>query len=142
VRNFVAPSAEELAHVGSDLPERAKVAELVEAMVEIDQHWDHLKAFREAGYKVTPALADIDPPHEALQLAEGFRELLMLDQTRAKGEDFFRRMEAIERQVTKLPGALRGIGRDISPESRKELEGLFVAVGKSCSSCHARYRDN
>src|SRR5262249_47565507 len=94
VRGFVPPSDEELSRVDTKLPEQAMVAALVEAMVELDQHWDHLKAIREADYRVPSAHPDIDPPHEALLLAEGFRELLRSGAARARGEDFVRRMEA------------------------------------------------
>lgn len=141
VTNFVMPSVEEFHRVGTELPERAKVAALVETMVEIDQHWDHLKAVRQAGYKAPIAHPDIDPPHEVLQLAENFRELLRLDATKVKGADFMRKLEEADRLATNLRDKFNA-GDPITPESRKELETVFGAVGKSCSGCHARYRDD
>src|SRR5262245_61152211 len=62
----------ELDAIPADFPESAVVAALVEAMVRIDERWDHLKAIRTAGWSAPPNHADLDPPHEALQLQEQF----------------------------------------------------------------------
>jgi protein tyrosine phosphatase (PTP) superfamily phosphohydrolase (DUF442 family) len=142
VNDFVLPSAEELNRVASDLPEQAKVPALVQAMVQIDKRWDNLKAIYEAGFKTPANEPDLDPPHEAIQLAEHFRELLRQDETRAHGEDFVRKMETAERQATALQEAMRRHGAAPSSDSRKVLESAFDAVAKRCTDCHARYRDN
>jgi hypothetical protein len=141
-REFVLPTAEELERVGREFPERARVRALVELMVQVDERWDHLKAVQKAAFRAPPDEPDIDPPHEALQLAEQFREASRIAEVQAKGGDSLRAMEAAEREATGLHEALRGYGMTPSPDSRKGVEAAFVAVAKSCSSCHARYRDN
>jgi protein tyrosine phosphatase (PTP) superfamily phosphohydrolase (DUF442 family) len=141
VSNFETPSAEELRRIGTDLPEHAKVAALVEAMVEIDKHWDQLKEIRAAGYKAPASHPDIDPTHEALQLAEAFRELQRLDETDAKGAPFVRLMGAAQKQATSLLEEFKSRTKVQSAEAAKTLDAAFTAVGKSCSTCHSRFRD-
>ena len=54
-------------------------------MVEIDRHWDQLKAIRDAGYRTPRTHPDLVPAQAALQLLEDFRELARLEETRAGG---------------------------------------------------------
>jgi hypothetical protein len=141
-RGFVPPTAEELERVGKELPERAKVPALVEMMVQVDERWDRMKAVEKAGFKSPADQPDLDPPHEALQLAELFRELVRLPETKGRGRAFLAAAEAAERDATSLEAALRAGGKGPAAETRKAAESAFVAVGKSCTSCHARHRDN
>ncbi|MDB5352069.1 MAG: hypothetical protein JWN86_3316 [Planctomycetota bacterium] len=141
-REFSRPSADEMKQAGKELPERAKVPDLVGTMVQVDERWDRLKAVQKAGFTAPADQPDIDPTHEALQLAEQFREASRLAEVRAKGEDFSRKLGAVERQAADLQEALRGYAKVPSSESRKGLEAAFIAVGRSCSGCHARYRNN
>jgi hypothetical protein len=140
-REFVPPSAEELERVGAELPERAEVPDLVEMMVQVDERWDHLKEIQKAGFNVPPDRPDIDPPHEALQLAELFRELVRLPGTKERGKEFLVEAEAAGQRATGLEAALRAFAEGPTPEARKALEAAFLAAGKSCTTCHGRYRD-
>jgi protein tyrosine phosphatase (PTP) superfamily phosphohydrolase (DUF442 family) len=142
VSRFVLPSGEELAKVGSEFPERAETPALVEMMVQVDKCWDHMKAIREAGFTPPSNHPDIDPPHEALLLAEHFREVSRLPEAKARGEDFLRSVDASERLATALESSLRRLQNRPGAESRSHADATFAAVGKACTSCHARYRDN
>lgn len=141
VREFTAPTARELDRVRGPLPERADVPGLVASMVRIDQRWDNLKAVREAGFRSPPGHPDVDPPHEALQLAEGFRELSRLDASTKKGLDFVRRLEQSERHANALHAALLEFRNDPTDSAREKAAAAFVQAGKSCTTCHTRYRD-
>jgi protein tyrosine phosphatase (PTP) superfamily phosphohydrolase (DUF442 family) len=141
VEGFTVPSPTELARVSNDFPERAKVPGLVETMVQVDATWDRLKAVREAGFRAPPGHADVDPSHEALQLAEHFRESLRLPETRAKGEAFRREMESSVSRATALEGALRAWGEGHTEGARRAAEAAFREAEKSCTACHARFRD-
>ena len=141
-REFVRPSAEELERAGAELPERAKVPALAELMVRVDERWDHLKAVQKSGFKVPPDRPDLDPPHEALQLAEQFRELLRLPETKERGEAFRTAAGAAARDATSLEEALRTFARGPTREARHGVEQAFVAAGKGCTTCHASHRDN
>jgi protein tyrosine phosphatase (PTP) superfamily phosphohydrolase (DUF442 family) len=141
-RDFVPPSANELKQVGKDLPERARVAALVETMVQVDQRWDRMTAVQKAGFKASADHPDLDPPHEALQLAELFRELLRVPETKVRGKPFIAAAEAAERTATRLETVLRAFGKQPGAESQTRVEAAFLAVAKSCTACHARHRDN
>jgi protein tyrosine phosphatase (PTP) superfamily phosphohydrolase (DUF442 family) len=142
VRDFTSPSADEMQQDKGELPELAKVPALVEAMVQIDERWDRLKAIREAGFKAPKDHPDIDPPHEALQLAEAFRELLRLDETKGRGENFVRKMETAEQHAKDLQRALRLFAGQSTATGRSNVETAYAAAARSCTGCHAEYRDN
>jgi hypothetical protein len=141
VRAFVPPTAEELERAGPELPERAPVPALVEMMVQVDERWDHLKAVQAAGFRAPADHPDIDPPHEALQLVEQFRELVRLPEAEERGGEFLAAAGAAEGHAARLEHALRAFGRDPTPEARREVESAFLAAGESCTTCHRRYRD-
>lgn len=142
VDQFVTPRAEELARLtAADLPGRAELSDLVEAMVAIDGHWDHLKAVAEAGFRTPPGHPDIDPPHEALMLAEQFRELARSEAAEARGASFIALMRGADRDASDLEAALRQFGKAATPDARKTVESAFEAAGRRCSTCHARYRN-
>jgi protein tyrosine phosphatase (PTP) superfamily phosphohydrolase (DUF442 family) len=141
-REFTPPTAAELEQAGTEFPERAKVPAFVEMMVRVDGHWDRMKAAQRAGFKSPADQPDIDPPHEALQLTELFREASRLAEVRDRGEDFARKLEAAESQAASLRHALRTLVERPDEPSRRAAEAAFLAVSKGCTGCHARYRDN
>jgi hypothetical protein len=99
-REFVPPQAEELEPADTEFPERAKVPALVEMMVQVDERCDHLKAAQKAGFKALPDQPDIDPPYEALQLVEQFRELLRLPKVNERGKEFLAEAETAREHAT------------------------------------------
>lgn len=141
-RAFVPPSSEELGRIDAELPERAAVPALVELMVQVDVRWDHLNQARESEFKASPDQPDIDPPHEALQLAELFRECARLPEAKARGPDLLTAAGGAERQAARLEAALRAIAENPTSGARAQAEGAYLAMGKHCASCHARFRDH
>ena len=127
-----------------------EVPALVEMMVQVDERWDHLKAVQKAGFKTPADQPDIDPPHEALQLAELFREL-----SRLPGQGAGRRnppaAEAAEdtRRGWRLPCGRSAKGRLPRPEGgrvgvprgREELHGLPLPTPGSLSRNRWRPRE-
>jgi protein tyrosine phosphatase (PTP) superfamily phosphohydrolase (DUF442 family) len=141
-RTFEPPTAEELAAVGDDLPERSAVPALVDLMVKIDAGWDRLKALRAAGFRPPAEQPDLDPPHEALLLAEQYREALRLAESGERGPGFVAELQEAERGATELERSLRTLGASPTLEAREAAEGAFQAAGKSCADCHARHRNH
>jgi protein tyrosine phosphatase (PTP) superfamily phosphohydrolase (DUF442 family) len=141
-RTFEPPTAEELAAVGDDLPERSAVPALVDLMVKIDAGWDRLKALRAAGFRPPAEQPDLDPPHEALLLAEQYREALRLAESKGRGPDFLADLQEAERRATALESSLRALGDSPSADARETAERAFRSAGKSCTDCHARHRNN
>src|SRR5581483_692817 len=77
-RSLVRPAAGELDRAAADFPEVSPIPDLARVMVEVDTRFDRLKAVRAAGWRPPPGHADLDPPHEARQLVEQFREATRL----------------------------------------------------------------
>ena len=142
VRDFVPPTAKELDGLEAELPERSEVPALVEMMVKVDERWDLLKAVQKAGFKPPAGHPDVDPTAEALQLLELFRESSRLPESKGKGGDFLKEMASAEKLASGLYESMAKHEKQASPDSLKELEASFAAAGKSCKSCHVRYRDN
>ncbi|QDV34861.1 phosphatase domain-containing protein [Tautonia plasticadhaerens] len=141
VSSFEPPTDEQLAEVpDSALPERAEVPDLVEAMVGVDLRWEHLKAVAGAGFRPPPDHPDLDPPHEALMLAEHYRELRRLGESEARGEGFLDRLERAEQHAMTLRDALRPPAHG-APIDREAASAAFDAAGTDCTSCHAAFRD-
>jgi protein tyrosine phosphatase (PTP) superfamily phosphohydrolase (DUF442 family) len=141
-RGFVPPTADEMERVSKELPERAKLPALVEMMVQVDERWDRMKSVEKAGFKAPADQPDVDPPHEALQLVELLREVSRLPDAKRRGDAFLAAAGAAERNAASLEAALRAFGKEPTAEARKSVESAFLAVGKGCTSCHARHRDN
>jgi protein tyrosine phosphatase (PTP) superfamily phosphohydrolase (DUF442 family) len=133
------PTRQELDRVPADFPEVAPVTALAQAMVATDERWERLRQGRAASWKAPPDHPDIDPPHEALQLAEQYREAGRLPQVRARPEEFRRWLGEAEAGAQELEKALRGqakLGGD-----RAAVEKAFRRVERDCTRCHGRYRD-
>jgi protein tyrosine phosphatase (PTP) superfamily phosphohydrolase (DUF442 family) len=130
------PTAQELDRVSADFPEVAQVPALAQLMVDIDQRWDNLKQARTAGWKTPADHPDIDPPHEALQLREHFREMGRLADAKDRPADFRTWLAESEQAAAALEEALRA-----KPPAASSLDKSFAALRDRCTHCHTHYRD-
>jgi hypothetical protein len=103
-------------------------------MVTIDERWEYLKLIRFAGWKAPADHPGLDPPHEALQLAEHYRELGRQPDARRRPEDFRRWLTESEQASHDLEAALRA-------KRTAAAEAAFRRAGAACTDCHAKYRD-
>lgn len=127
-KTLTRPTAEELDRVPNDFPKAVAVPDLTKRMVAIDEVWDRLKLVKAAGWVTPKEHPDLDPPHEAVQLTEHYRESARLPA--AKGMPF---AEA-EAAATELRTALRA--RDSA-----KADAAFARSAKACSTCHSAHRD-
>ncbi len=141
VRKFHKPAAEELKKVPAAFPETAQVSGLIDAMVGIDDHWDHLKAVQFAGHRAPKEHPDIKPANEAVILGEHFRQAQLLPDAAQRGTDFIDRLKMAEGEAKELERLLKLLVSDPQPEIRAQLDTSFDAITKTCSSCHKAYRD-
>jgi hypothetical protein len=139
-KTLARPSAKDLDGVPSDFSEVAKVPDLAHLMVEIEARWENLKRIKAAGWRTPSDHADLDPPHEALQLVEHFREAGRLAQVKERPQDFRHWLGEAEKLATTLETILRA-GRDNREISRAGADGTFRRAGTACTQCHAKYRD-
>jgi protein tyrosine phosphatase (PTP) superfamily phosphohydrolase (DUF442 family) len=106
-RQFRRPSREELDRVPADFPQVARVPAFAQVMVQVDQRWDRLKQVRAAGWKAPPDHPDLDPPHEALQLKEQYRDAVRLSRVQERAEESRRGLADAEEGAKELERALR-----------------------------------
>jgi protein tyrosine phosphatase (PTP) superfamily phosphohydrolase (DUF442 family) len=139
-RTFRRPTAAELARLPGDFPETAPVAALAQVMVGVDNRWDALKLARKAGWRTPPDHPDVDPPHEALQLLEQYREAARLAEVKGRPEEFRRWLADAEAAAQELEQALRG-GKEQQPVAAAAAERPFQELKAACTRCHANYRD-
>jgi len=133
-KDFKAPSKAELDKADNTFPEAAPLEALAASMVTIDERWDVMADVKSAGWKAPANNPDIDPPHEALQFTEVFRELARTDDSKARGADFLMRLGAAAAAATALETALRA-------NDAAKATDAYKLVSTSCKSCHAVYRD-
>lgn len=134
------PTKDELDRVVADFPAVSKIAALAQRMVAVDGHWDHLQAVRAAGWKTPPNHPDVDPAHEALLLAEQYRESARLPEATKRPEDFRRRLAAAEADALALEAILRR-GKQTRTVVGSAAEKAYQRIAAACVQCHARHRD-
>jgi protein tyrosine phosphatase (PTP) superfamily phosphohydrolase (DUF442 family) len=139
-RNLVRPTLQDLSQVPGDFPEVAEVPGLAQIMVEIDSRLENLKLIRAAGWEVPMVHPDLDPAHEALQLAEHFREANRLKEVDKRSIQFREWLAESDRRVTKLEQVLR-IGQESGKRDRLAADEALRQLEASCVQCHANYRD-
>ncbi len=132
---FTRPDENALAKVGVP-PSAAPVPAFAQAMVEVDASWDRLKAVQKAGWATPADHPDVEPAHEAVILAEHFRELGRREEVAARPEAFRRRLADSEKAASDLAESLKA-----EPLAADAAKAAFDRVAKSCADCHAAYRD-
>lgn len=133
VQGFKAPTKAQLDSI-QNLPEVASTSSLVEAMVAIDAHFDHLKESQRAGWKSPPGHPDLSPPHEAVMLWEQFKEVARTEDTARRGDDYRARLA----ESVKIADSLRKLLR--ASADRAAMDAAFTLAGRNCSACHTKYR--
>jgi hypothetical protein len=122
----------ELAALRVDFVETARVPPMAEAMVSIDKTWEHLKLAEKSAWRVPPDHPDLDPPHEALQLMEHFRELARTPDAAARPADFRRKLAESEE-------AARVLHESLSTQS--PAAQAMKTLSNGCAACHRQHRD-
>ena len=132
-RTLPPPAAADLDAMPADFPQVVAVPDLTRLMVAIDARWDHLKAAKAAGWKTPPEHPDIDPPHEAVQLAELYREAGRMPDVTSRGGEFLALLREAESAAGELEGALR--------DNHGVAQAAFERSQALCTKCHDRCRN-
>jgi protein tyrosine phosphatase (PTP) superfamily phosphohydrolase (DUF442 family) len=133
---FVRPTAEELAAAPKEIPELTPPAPFTEAMVELDGVWDRIKAVRTSKWSAPADHPDVDPSHEAVILAESFREL-------ARGALADKKAAAFVKHLTESENAAWDLAKALDKKALDPLKAqeAYARVEASCTACHTRHRD-
>jgi len=130
------PTASELDAVAADFPEAAPPPGLTAQMVAVSETFENVQAIRKADWRTPKDKPDLDPPHEALQLVEHFKELQRSPKTADRPQGFRERLaDAVEKAQT-FEDALRA-----PKPNATAAEAAYKAVDAACIKCHAAYRD-
>jgi protein tyrosine phosphatase (PTP) superfamily phosphohydrolase (DUF442 family) len=116
-----------------DLPAKAAVPPLAEAMVTIDQRYDDLQRMSIAGWKASPDKPDQTAAYEALQLREQFAELAR-SVGQQRPESFLRQLRAAEATASELESAF--VAHDGA-----QAKAALLRLTKQCADCHREFRD-
>jgi protein tyrosine phosphatase (PTP) superfamily phosphohydrolase (DUF442 family) len=139
-RQLNRPGAKELDQLKVEFRESAEIPALAKAMVHIDVRWEHLTLVKKAGWKIPKDHPDLDPPHEALQLMQHYRELARLPAVQKRAADFKAWLKDGEDAAKALETALRRAVKEKDIDF-KAIEKAYEQSHKACAQCHAKYRD-
>ena len=109
-------------------------------MTSLDRHLDNLKLARAAGWQTPKDHPDIDPPHEALQLFEHYRELRRQPAMLKKPADFqawLRDGETTAQDLEQILRTAKKTGKRDAPGA----DDAFKRASAVCNACHTKYRD-
>jgi protein tyrosine phosphatase (PTP) superfamily phosphohydrolase (DUF442 family) len=126
----------------AEFPSTAKLPAMAEAMVQIEHAHDHLQALAANRWQKLPEQPALDTAHEALLLREHFTELLRSDEVRKEPAKYVEMMQASETTARALEVSLEAwtkAGRP--PEVPAIVAASLARVTKSCTDCHAAYRN-
>lgn len=137
---FSKPDDRALATVSDQLPEHVAVSDLVEAMANIDRHWDYLKALHRNDFRGLSDHPDVVPAQEALIIAEGLRELVRQDDTKQMGDEYVEMMKASEAAAWAAHEALKHY--DSADETTFDAaKSAYNILVDSCKACHKKHRN-
>ena len=136
VAEFHPPTAAELEKIPTNFQEKTEVSSFVDTMVEIDNRFDNLKLVKKAGYQPPPTHPAVSPAHEALLLAELFKELWRSPETAKRKPDLQKRLAEAEQSAKELLTILGGGPVDLS-----RADSAFQKVSDACASCHKAHRN-
>lgn len=122
--------------VPPEFPSVSKPSGIVRGMVEIDEAFEHLKSIEKAGWAVPSDHPDLVPAAEAGRLADLYRSLLDLPNTKRRPADFAALMNRAHSEAQTLEGLLVSGEKDTA-----KLSAAMKFVAASCKDCHAKHRD-
>jgi hypothetical protein len=133
---FVKPTPAELAAAPAELPEVTPPAPFTEAMVELDGVFDRIKAVRTSKWSAPADHPDVDPSHEAVILAESFREMV-------RGATADKRAAAFVKHLADSETAAWDLAKALEKKSLDPLKAqdAFARIEASCTACHSQHRD-
>jgi hypothetical protein len=141
------PDDARIAALGIELSPAKALDGVRAVMIPMPRAFDALKAIQPRGWAVDPSHPDLDAVHEAEILAELYGKLVELPPEPEHGADYQGWMLAGRTAADELRAALTASRAGLAPTDTLQgaeldrADAAFKAVGASCKSCHAVYRD-
>ena len=130
-------SVQESNQTAANFPDVASISPLTIVMFQIACRWKNLNHVRSADWQVPADHPDLDPPHEALQLAEHYQEAGRLEEVVKSSEEFRRWLTDAEQGAKELERTLRNAQEN--GVDRTALDEVYRKANSSCVQCHAKY---
>jgi hypothetical protein len=133
---------EQLDSLAVEFAAAAKVPPIADAMVQLEEAFDHLKSFAEVRWQPLAQQPDLEPAHEAQLLKEHYHELARTAEAERKPKDFRALLHEAGQSSEQLERSLHSWQK--TGRSASELVALsdaFMTVTKQCTACHQRFRD-
>ena len=121
--------------LSGDFSEISKPVGFVKGMVEMDEVHDHLKLIDNAGWDVPENHPDLVPAAEAERMVELMRAMLADERTKKESSEFGKLMNEGYAQAQAMVVQLT------TEPNRKVLSDLLQSLTKTCTDCHASFRD-
>ena len=128
-------SGAQLDAASNAFPRKWKTTGIVQAMVEIDERFDHLKAIEKAGWKAPKDHPDLVPAAEVGRIAHLSRELRDDPEVAKQAAEFLTLLAGSEKAADALEKAL------LDGEKPEVLGARMKDLAQTCKSCHTKYRD-
>jgi protein tyrosine phosphatase (PTP) superfamily phosphohydrolase (DUF442 family) len=136
VRGYVPPAPGERAAVQADaLPAVAPLPAFTEAMAQVDRTFDRLEYCAEADWGAPPDHPDVNPPHEARQMAELFAEI---HRAEAESGEWDARFVEMLRESAEAAADLEAA---LARGDHDAAQHAYVQLGRLCGDCHDDHRN-
>jgi hypothetical protein len=140
VRLFRPPTVAELRHSPADFPARAPTPDLVGTMVQVDAHFDVLKALQKNAFQPLPENPDATAASESLVLYELFHEAARARQGAERGKAFLDQLALADAAAADLHHRLASPVPSL-PAGAESPGSAFQALSQACLACHRIYRN-
>lgn len=139
VKTLQRPSSAQLEAIENDFSEIAQVPKLAESMVQVDLQWDEMKRLHDIQWSRSPDHDSKSWAAPAVLLGEHYREAARLPEVAQRPKAFRELLEAAAKEAAELERLMSSPPGDKSLVP--DLNAAFTKAGKTCTQCHARYRD-
>jgi len=140
------PSPEETAAYAWSFPAAFEFKGFRHSMIEVSRTHDNLKSLHKISWAVDPTHPDLDPVHEARQLAQSFEQIMALAAASDEPADFqgwladaFESSRALHERLQSKDDHQSG---GIAADRLAEIDRAYSAINASCKACHAAYRND
>jgi hypothetical protein len=134
------PTAEACRDLVWNFPARAELEGYRHAMVEAARAFDHLKALSKHDWRPYPEHPDVDARNEAAKLAQIMGQAAELERVTLAPKDFQGWSKDGAAWSRKLHERLTALAEG-DAAARGPVDEAFRAVKRSCTDCHAAYRN-
>ncbi|MFG0298265.1 MAG: hypothetical protein ACF8K1_01510 [Phycisphaerales bacterium JB047] len=118
-----------------ELPEEAQIEDFIEAMAEVDRHYEHLQDCADNNFNAPEDHPDLAPISLAGQIHNLLRGMEDDKETAEGGPEFYDMLIASRDRASELETRLE----------HNDIKGAYESLrllSQSCSDCHTKYRNN